>query len=179
MRHAITKDLTGLTFGDWLVLAHAGTRSRKQYWTCRCKCGHEKDVESYTLTAGRSKSCRPCSAAAVAAETHVTHGQTGTKLYRTWQAIKTRCYNPKAKSCYKYHGALGVRVHDAWLNDFEAFAAYMGEPPTPRHTIDRKDPWGHYEPGNVRWATPAEQMANTRRANGRGEGLISPPAFSA
>jgi hypothetical protein len=27
-------------------------------------------------------------------------------------------------------------------------------------TLDRIDPFGHYEPGNVRWATPAEQTAN-------------------
>jgi hypothetical protein len=27
-------------------------------------------------------------------------------------------------------------------------------------TLDRIDPLGHYEPGNVRWATPAEQCAN-------------------
>jgi len=38
----------------------------------------------------------------------------------------TRCYNKNAKTCYKYHGALGIRVSAEWLNNFEAFYAYIG-----------------------------------------------------
>lgn len=77
--------------------------------------------------------------------------------------MKTRCTNEKAKS-WKYHGGAGVRVCDEWMRSFEAFAEHIGEPPTPLHTVDRIDPFGNYEPGNVRWATQSEQMANTRRA---------------
>jgi hypothetical protein len=78
--------------------------------------------------------------------------------------MKTRCYNPKNAKSYRYHGARGIKVCDEWLHDFDAFYIHVGEPPTPLHTIDRIDVNGHYEPGNVRWATQYEQMQNTRRS---------------
>jgi hypothetical protein len=158
------RDLSGEKFGEWTVISfYPQTEHKKTYWLCRCKCGDEKAIESYNLTTGRSRMCRKCSALIVAAKTHATHRMSGTKVYRTWQSIKTRCYNEAAVTCYRHHGALGVRVCDEWLDDFEAFYTYVGEPPTRYHTLDRIDPFGHYAPGNVSWATQSEQMYNTRK----------------
>jgi hypothetical protein len=87
--------------------------------------------------------------------------------YITWQGMVQRCSNPKASS-YKYYGAKGIKVCEEWRQSFQAFYAYVGPKPSPTHSIDRypnKD--GHYEPGNVRWATPQEQGRN------RNQGLLT------
>ena len=54
-------------------------------------------------------------------------------------------------------------MHPVWRDSFSAFAADVGEPPSPQHSIDRwPDFNGNYEPGNVRWATAREQGRNRR-----------------
>jgi hypothetical protein len=65
-------------------------------------------------------------------------------LYRTWQGIKNRCYNPKVKA-YQYYGGRGITVCERWLHSFENFLADMGEPP-PGLSIDRIDNDKGYSP---------------------------------
>lgn len=47
-----------------------------------------------------------------------------------------------------------------WAADFTIFLQYVGRRPTPEHSIDRIHNNGHYEPGNVRWATRQQQAEN-------------------
>jgi hypothetical protein len=82
-----------------------------------------------------------------------------TQLRNIWNGIKQRCRNPNCNA-YPRYGARGIDVCDRWFLSFEAFATDMGPRPTPKHSIDRIDNDGHYEPGNCRWATHAEQRAN-------------------
>jgi hypothetical protein len=163
MQSRLKNNLLGQRHGLWYVLSYAYRRSGRQFWRCRCTgCGTIRDVESYNLTSGRSRACRLCSAAVVGLKL-TTHGQSRSTLYARWQGMWTRCTNPRSKS-WKYHGAMGVRVCPEWAS-FEQFHRDMGDPPSSHHTLDRwPDPFGHYEPGNVRWATQSEQMENTRRA---------------
>ena len=66
-------------------------------------------------------------------------------------------------------------MHEAWVEDFLAFDAFvesLGPKPTPEHTLDRKNPSGHYEPGNLRWAdkkTQSENRRTERRSYDRGD----------
>jgi hypothetical protein len=82
--------------------------------------------------------------------------------YWIWVGIKERCFNPKKRGFHVY-GGRGITICDAWKHDFLAFFAYVGPRPSRSHSIDRKNVNGHYEPGNVRWATKKEQALNTRR----------------
>lgn len=92
------------------------------------------------------------------------HSRAGKRspTYRSWVAMKQRCLNPVTFE-YRRYGKLGVKVCDRWLN-FEAFLEDMGERPTPKHTLDRKNPYLGYAPENCEWSTSKEQ-ANNRRNN--------------
>lgn len=84
-----------------------------------------------------------------------------------------RCTNPNNRDFVLY-GGRGIRVCARWSASFESFLADMGERPTKRHSIDRIDNNGDYEPGNCRWATPLEQnrnRRNTRLVTFKGETL--------
>ena len=93
---------------------------------------------------------------------NATHGCTGTPTYRAWQDMIQRCYNPR-RTRYPMYGGRGITVCQRWRESFEAFLKDMGTSPSPRHSIDRIDNNGNYEPGNLRWATAKEQSRNQRR----------------
>ena len=87
--------------------------------------------------------------------------------YRIWCGLRDRCNRPTSASWPNY-GGKGVQVDRRWQKDFQAFARHVGPRPSPEHSIDRIDPEGHYAPGNVRWALPPQQSANTRANKLRG-----------
>jgi hypothetical protein len=92
------------------------------------------------------------------------HGLSHTKPYYVWQAIKKRCHHP-ANEDFPLYGARGIELFEPWRNAPAAFIAWIDEHLGPRpdgYSLDRIDNDGHYEPGNLRWAT-AEQQAHNKR----------------
>lgn len=88
------------------------------------------------------------------------HRHRWSPTYNTWRAMKARCLNPNHEN-YKFYGAKGVSIHQAWM-DFSNFLADMGERPKGK-TLDRIDPHGNYCPENCRWADRTIQGRNKRR----------------
>lgn len=82
--------------------------------------------------------------------------------YVCWNNMIQRCYNRK-NTVYKHYGGRGIRICREWRS-FDAFYADMGDRPSPRHSLDRLDSNGNYEPSNCAWRTPVDQ-ANNRRGN--------------
>lgn len=80
-----------------------------------------------------------------------------------WRGMLKRCYEPTHHK-YPTYGALGVKVYAEWHDEegYFRFESYIGERPSPLHTVDRIKTNGNYEPGNVRWATKKEQQRNRR-----------------
>lgn len=81
-----------------------------------------------------------------------------TQAYQAWTAMRGRCNNPNSQD-YSHYGGKGIKVSPAW-DEFLDFLRDMGEPPSPKHTLDRIKRKGNYEPGNCRWATRAIQAQN-------------------
>ena len=150
-------DLTGKRFGRLSVLAYVGMVRTAPSWLCRCDCGTEKTVPGGNLRYGFVTSCG-CAHADELRARNTTHGQRQTPEYKTWCNIRSRCSNPKAVG-YEYYGQRGIKVCERW-DDFENFRKDMGLRPSAQHSIDRINVNGNYEPGNCRWATRQQQMAN-------------------
>ena len=85
------------------------------------------------------------------------------QLRRVRSNMLNRCYDPRCRG-FKNYGGRGIVVCERWRDSIDAFIADVGPRPSPKHSIDRIDVNGHYEPGNVRWATAFEQNRNKRAA---------------
>jgi hypothetical protein len=82
------------------------------------------------------------------------------RTYASWASMRSRCLNSKSLR-YKDYGDREITVCKRW-RVFKTFLLDMGEKPDGL-SLERKDNDKGYCLDNCKWATPTEQMNNTRR----------------
>ena len=153
--------LEGQRFGRLTVLSRSiNNTHRHSRWLCLCECGTEKIVAIGHLRTGGVKSCG-CLRREVVTNTKTKHGGAYSSEYTSWAGMFQRCTNPKNQD-YADYGGRGIQVWKAW-KDFRNFLKDVGPKPSPKLSLDRINNEGNYEPGNVRWATQAQQVRNSRK----------------
>lgn len=91
------------------------------------------------------------------------HGMSRTPEHQAWLGMRQRCRDANHPS-YSSYGGRGIAVAPQWDNDadgFQLFFEHVGLRPD-GCSLDRINPHGNYEPGNVRWAAKDLQEANKR-----------------
>lgn len=136
-------------------------KSNHQRALFKCHCGNIFEAQ---IAAVKNKYIEGCKCGKFKRK-NITHGLSKERAYRIYIDIKTRCFNRKSRP-YKYYGWRGITMYKSWINNFELFFDYvrtLKNYDKPNYSIDRINNDGNYEPGNLRWATPKQQMNNTRR----------------
>lgn len=180
------KNLVGQTFGKLTVISEHPERTKhgQTRWVCQCDCGAEDVVKSASYLRTATVAACGCVKRQVSREiclSRTKHGQShgrgksGTKLYRAWTSMNRRCDTSSAERWSRY-GGRGIVVCDGLKNSFQYFEKIVGQAPTPKHELDRKDNDGNYSCGrcnhclsqgwlnNVRWVTHSENVRNSSKA---------------
>jgi hypothetical protein len=127
--------------------------------SCKITRQARRDVVRKAESDGRQLFCKPCrNQQRFADKPHPRKG-TGVKNDPDKKGARASFYKARRRCL------LGNLHHPAYaavefrFSSFEEFYKLLGPRPA-KHTLDRIDTLGHYEPGNVRWATSAQQSEN-------------------
>ena len=157
-------DLKGQKIGRLTILERDYTKpnAKNAMWRCQCDCGNT------TVTAGPNIGKTTFSCGCWVRENNSnlnrTHGASKTSEFGIWQGIQQRCHNPNNPR-YDRYGARGIVMCERWRCDFRNFLYDMGARPSPKHSVERINNDGNYEPGNCEWALQKVQNRNYSRTN--------------
>ncbi len=146
-----------------------------------CKRGHSLSNGNLYIRRNGDRQCRECTNTYNRAyrTTHLERFRARARTRRAENLKKVcaldRAYRPKNPERAAYNGAkrrCTTSIDRAWKNyggrgiefrfeSFEQFFAELGKHPKGK-LLDRINNDGHYEPGNVRWATRSESNRNRR-----------------
>ena len=147
---------TGLQFNKLVVFSLYGrTKAQKVTWLCRCRCGGWAVTTEQKLRSGHSKSC--------GCEYRKLGGIAGDPYnrpaeYSAYCNAIGRCRNPKHQAYHNY-GGHGIEFR---FKNYTEFIDHLGPRPAAGYELDRINNNGHYEKGNVRWATRSQNAKNRR-----------------
>lgn len=168
--------LQGKVFKRLTVIKRLENNSQGQSrWLCQCSCGNTTKTVGSKLTSGRTTSCG-CLGLENATQAKIKHGdapfaqEKRTRLYRTWAAMKRRCYNPNVKA-WPWYGGKGVTVCPEW-HDYAAFKAWaLTSGYDDDLEIDRIDSGGNYSPDNCQWITGFENKSRSHKGRKYGNAI--------
>lgn len=155
-----TIDLSGQRFGR-LTALYSTSGPSGRLWYCKCDCGKmkEKPLSSYELKNGKRNHC-----GCIKQENGMhKHGQSDTKLYKVWSAMKHRCDNPNS-TWYHNYGGRGISYFSEWKEFMPFYEWANSSGYGDGLTLERIDADGDYKPSNCTWIPKSEQT-NNRRIN--------------
>lgn len=158
-------DLVGCQYGSVKIydpqVFWLGARHRRFiHVLCECvQCGYRSLISLSNLQGGKTKGCRKCN------QPDISYPMW---LYNRTQNMRARCCSTSSAN-YATYGAKGVEfrfsgVKEAtlWIMHNLGLPEFASTAERSRIQIDRIDPHGHYEPGNLRWLSVELNQQNKR-----------------
>lgn len=158
-------DLVGKQYGSVKIydpqVFWLGARHRRFiHVLCECvTCGYRNVISLSNLQSGKTKGCRACN------QPDVSYPMW---LYNRVQAMRARCC-ATSSPLYPMYGGKGVEFRFAgvkqgtlWIMENLGLPTFSSVAERSRIQIDRINPAGHYEPGNLRWLSVELNQHNKR-----------------